>query len=82
MKRELDQTLIKPLDYIRSALLWIIPIVGWIYWIGACFSSVQNKRNFARGFILIGILSLILIYIVYIVIYCAFILLIFGVFYG
>ena len=63
MKRELDQTLLTPMDYALYTLLWSIPVVGWICWIGACFSSVRNKRNFAWAFLVVVILSLIGVYI-------------------
>ena len=55
----LSYDLIKPWGYVGYALLWSIPVVGFILWIVACFSNRnKNVRNYARGQFCMAVFSI------------------------
>ncbi len=45
--------------YIGYAILWAIPVIGWIIWLFNCFSKNINKRNYARSILCAFIISLV-----------------------
>ena len=45
--------------YVGYAILFLIPIIGWIFWIVCMFSSKNiNRRSYARSFFCRAILTL------------------------
>ena len=53
-----EYELIKPWGYVGYALLWSVPVVGWICWIISCFSNRnKNVKNYARGQFCMAIFS-------------------------
>ena len=55
-----DNSYISPWGYVGYSVLWTLPVLGWIIWIFACFSKRENKRNYARSFILALIVSIVI----------------------
>ena len=52
MENRNNSALISPLGYIGYTLLWLIPVIGWLLWGFSCFSTMDNKRNYARSLVL------------------------------
>ena len=59
MSNRYNSDYLSPWGYIGFAILWSIPVIGWIIWLVNCFSSGENLRNYARSIFCGFILSLI-----------------------
>jgi hypothetical protein len=58
--------------YLGYQLLWAIPVIGWLLWLGAAlFSKNQNKKNFARSFFCAFVLALIVVVIMVALVFVA-----------
>ena len=45
--------------YVGYNILWAIPVLGWLLWLGAAlFAKNQNKKNYARSYFCVFLLVL------------------------
>ena len=69
MSNRYNSDYLSPWGYIGFAILWSIPVIGWIIWLVNCFSSGENLRNYARSIFCGFILSLIVAVVVVVLVY-------------
>ena len=59
-----NDTLLSPWAYVGYSLLFAIPILGFIMMLVYAFGNGnRNRKNFARGMLLLGILAVILAFV-------------------
>ena len=60
---------ITPLGYVGYNILFSVPLIGWIFWLVACFDENINVRNYARSFLIPLLVALIIVGIGFLIAY-------------